>query len=696
MRTIQLFLFVLLSCQAFTQMQTLDPEFWWSQDQAAIKNLEIDIRPVGNYVETAYTFDLFTAHPSSYSSDTQLEYVFDLKLTKANASFNDSWLWIENYISKGVIYEVNAGTEIYESIVDRRQDPSILTEYQNNNYQLRVYPLFPDSTRRVKISVLEPMTIKDDSYRIDLPLFNFNHSFYKLENTKVNITLNENWLAPELDLPFEFIASTEDNYFYKLPSIENINQLSLRLNRISPDPPVFKYYNQEEDQKYFHYHFIPEIESIEENDHHLFIIDFDDYNCYASLNDWIDELETALYDFDENHKFNIVYSSFVGETVFDDWKSLSAENIQTAIEKLRDEDLDDDSNLLWLLDHSFSLINPVTDPSHIHLISANDEYGKEEDASQLHEFVTERLTNEQTIINIYDAQERSLSYNSINSNSYRGNDYAYLLIDAEYDGIYKRDRWNESMAYFLNQIQFSINNRLTDYNFHIGMDEGFTHGNLISDENQGSTYIDISKGLDIVGKYYGEGDLNIELSGFIDGEPTIFKETIKTDEAIADSMVQKIWSSNFLNRYEDAIDLDTQHEVISISEMDRILCKKTTFLCLEPDTITIGESDGDDEIISSSDDLDEDISMTLAPNPTTGSFEITMSTSLFDQNATIRLELLDAQGKKHQLKYEQSFGDQIFVFKCLMDDSLPDGIYYVRLIIDDQVQIKKVIKISGN
>lgn len=53
----------------------------------------------------------------------------------------DSWLWIGDEISKAMILDKWTASSIYENIVKRRKDPSILTKMSDLQYELRIFPM---------------------------------------------------------------------------------------------------------------------------------------------------------------------------------------------------------------------------------------------------------------------------------------------------------------------------------------------------------------------------------------------------------------------------------------------------------------------------------------------------------------------------------------------------------------------------
>ena len=59
---------------------------------------------------------------------------------------------------------------IYEGIVNRRKDPSILYKTSSNSYQLRVYPITTGMNRKLKISYMVPFNFGQEYITAPLPL----------------------------------------------------------------------------------------------------------------------------------------------------------------------------------------------------------------------------------------------------------------------------------------------------------------------------------------------------------------------------------------------------------------------------------------------------------------------------------------------------------------------------------------------
>src|SRR5688572_13776163 len=77
---------------------------------------------------------------------------------------------INGKLRDAVPIEKARGQEVFEEIVRRGVDPGLLSATQGNNYKLRVYPLFAQRSRFVRIRYVEalPLQGRVQSYRLPL------------------------------------------------------------------------------------------------------------------------------------------------------------------------------------------------------------------------------------------------------------------------------------------------------------------------------------------------------------------------------------------------------------------------------------------------------------------------------------------------------------------------------------------------
>ena len=164
----------LLSLQAQSRLIIDHPDaftwgWWWNLSEGEISEATLVLEPKGAFLQCEMTLVFSAEHVPVWGSDDSLEVEYFFDLPKGSIVY-DSWLWIENYISYGIIMDKDSATFIYEEIVDRKTDPSILKTSWYNNYELRIYPITPDGPRKVKISVLLPTEWSKDYVMSTIPL----------------------------------------------------------------------------------------------------------------------------------------------------------------------------------------------------------------------------------------------------------------------------------------------------------------------------------------------------------------------------------------------------------------------------------------------------------------------------------------------------------------------------------------------
>lgn len=142
-----------------------DPLSGWSST-GTIDSATLSIKPKGAFFECGLYLDLSLGQ--TYYSDTT-EIVLDFELP-AESFITDSWLWVGNQIVKADLMDRGRATMIYEGIVKRRQDPSLLLKNSATSYQLRVFPLASGEKRKVKITYLVPAKWANNHVLVNLPL----------------------------------------------------------------------------------------------------------------------------------------------------------------------------------------------------------------------------------------------------------------------------------------------------------------------------------------------------------------------------------------------------------------------------------------------------------------------------------------------------------------------------------------------
>lgn len=100
---------------------------------------------------------------------TQLEGQFYFPLPQ-DASISGFGMWIDNKLVEADIVEKQRAREIYEAILREKKDPGLLEWTGGNIFKARVFPIFPNSEKRIKITYTQVLPLVGDSYRYSYAL----------------------------------------------------------------------------------------------------------------------------------------------------------------------------------------------------------------------------------------------------------------------------------------------------------------------------------------------------------------------------------------------------------------------------------------------------------------------------------------------------------------------------------------------
>lgn len=171
-----------------------NPQITWQQKtQGFITEPSIVVTPKGVYAEVEFTFRIHCQN--NYQATDTLEAVLDFDLPR-NSFIHNSWLWLDDQtIIQAAIIDKGRAIEIYEGIVKRRRDPSLLLKTGSNSYRLNVFPLTTAYPRKVKMVYSVPFNWLSDRVNIPLPIDILNTSLVQ-PALKVAVVRDNNFSSP--------------------------------------------------------------------------------------------------------------------------------------------------------------------------------------------------------------------------------------------------------------------------------------------------------------------------------------------------------------------------------------------------------------------------------------------------------------------------------------------------------------------
>lgn len=181
-------LFLICICLHFLSVQgsdiyVLSQANWWERHAGYLSDMHIEVIPYQHYARISLNFHINVDSVNyyqygSYSSNLpnhknqNLEGVLHFKLPDGSY-FYDSYLWLNpSTIIRASIMGNSEASRIYDSIVNRRTDPSILRKNEyDGSYSLNVFPMSTTFQRRVEIAYSIPyqLTNKNKSEYLELP-----------------------------------------------------------------------------------------------------------------------------------------------------------------------------------------------------------------------------------------------------------------------------------------------------------------------------------------------------------------------------------------------------------------------------------------------------------------------------------------------------------------------------------------------
>lgn len=678
--TITITILVLFHLTLYSQMSVNDPQNWCCDQSASIENVDYEIKTSGLYSEVSISFDVYTNSPQSFTSETQLEFDYTFNLNQ-KAVFNDSWLYIDDYISIGEIYEKSEGTAIYEEIVDRRQDPSILTKIDQDLYNLKIYPLFPDSTRRVKLSYLIPLSYDENKMNTSLPMQFLDDSKEYPQNITLTIHDDQNWFHSNLsntnwDVTVDNTTATTYKYKHNYSA-----STSIKYQSDNPNTNIYYGTYTEEEDQYFQILYLPEIDVINTPRKHLILLDYDENHTNLTEDNILQKLKEGIKELESTDLFNIAYSDFITKYTFSDWQLATNTNIDNAMNSIKQNGISSYSRLTSMLPNCLEKIQNHETSVHLDILSSNVELDEENFAGpyleDLKEYL-EELENPITI-SVFDFAT-SKPWSQFGGSWRRGNDYFYSsiveLTSGNYTNTYEGDNLTEGLkTNFANDKITS-----TQYDFDINITEGFTYGTFFNNLENGT--LTFNEPIIAIGKYYGEGEFSIKLNGIVNDN--FFSENINlldSEELQLDNKVKSAWNAQYILENEFNNDTDSRNEIISTSIAERLLSYRTIFLCLEPDTIAISSNNGEDDIsVSTEDEEINNIDVNIYPNPFAQKISIEIPSDQITSNSDIYIEIYNMEGRLVYTYNEKVLNqnDKYIIF-WEPNESISAGQYQIRI-----------------
>jgi len=697
----KIFLLILL-CQLFlnayatNSLRIIDPQcLWCNSYNASIKKAELEITPRGGFIENKLYLTVGLANPFT-DPNLQLEIVLDFMLP-GNSLIIDSWLWIDNVPKQSEILDRWTASTIYEQIVNRRKDPSLLVKNGSNSYTINIYPLKPNETRKFMITYLTPMKISGNKVLCDYPSGILTSSSTNVSMLYVFAYPNETFDHPAVEknsASFSPIQRDDSRVCYTthIP-YAYFGKAKLSFTDTKPNPVKLFRYHSDNDGIY-QISFVPsQCLSQETTSQKIcFLIDFNKSSftgTKAGLTSILSENLTGLCT--EKDSFNVIFSNLSLVQAFDNWKPVTPVNLAEAFQNTV---LSDYSNLIQLLVKGINFINNSGGNGKIVLLSnSTDRKGIEESNEILNDI---NILNSNNIpIDVIDYNQYWTYYEWIGNTYYFNNSYLLSNIartnKGEYISFYENTSGMTISDLLTSVLEDVTSETIDNMDVYTDVSDGFCYGRMNFSSGSFTRY-KMNNAVHQIGKYNGSFPITIEISGELNSR-LIHNEFVLDEQEITetDSVLNTIWAGlNIANLESEVQNSQIINDIIYQSIENHVLSMYTAFLCLE-DTIPLCEDCGDElPEMTHSDQIVLDEQIEAFPNPFSYQIRILLKTT----DKFLSLEIYNLMGQLVK-EFPNNDGQEEFYWDGICDNGseAKPGIYLLVARYDDKVVRVKIRKI---
>ena len=627
-----------------------------SGTQGIITSPEITVTPNGAYAQVEM---IFTINPqTTYKATDSLEAVMTFELP-AGSFMHDSWLWLnETVIIRAAMVERNRAISIYEGIVKRRRDPSLLYKTGGNSYKLHVYPMTTAYPRKVKLVYSTPMKWQNNKVLFELPMKMFTASQLH-PDVVVKVNTNGYYTTPSF-------ADNDYNRFF-VGQMAGTDALIIRGNDYKNASFNLQYIVNTSDIQLFTYPINategiyqlvipPATFGVNKSINTAFILDHvSTVSAIYTFEQIKQQLKTTLLtNYSDRDSFNIFYESN-GSIVnlFNSWQHIDKANVEHAINSLP-------AGISGMPGQYENLIKTAlgfcssknNDEAEVVLISNNMNYTNNQSAvdgmfNNIKSHLGGTFKNKVHVLN-YSPYKANFSGTAYNANDiwytkltlatggllYKFNTLTYGYVNGTYTAIYDLNAANALFA-----IANNAGSSTVSYKIGIDVLNGFTFGeynlNSVNRLNMSKHYVE-------TGKYSGSMAAGVDISIVaMSGQHSVNLKSKINTLANGDATFVPAWSYHYIKELVGQNNSAYTQEIIDSSISSRVLCEYTAFLAVETgDTLNTNINDNPKYSIISNDPGTHNIQVKCYPNPFSDALTIE-----FGEDVRL-IEIYDILGRK--------------------------------------------------
>lgn len=697
--------FYTATTQAQYNLTIRNPNSTWQTTQGTITQPVIEITPKGAYAQVDMTF-IINTFSTKYSNGQQLEAVLLFDLPQGSY-IHDSWLWLDQTnIIKADVVEKNRAITIYEGIVNRRRDPSLLIKTGENSYKLNVYPVQKDYARKVKITYFLPLNWRNDKVIAELPIDIFKTSTI-LPDIPIKINHGNDFAAPELveDNYNKYLLSTSSTQDVLMLYSNQYNQHSTFNISFSPSNPYMvnlRTYTNKPNEGVYQLTVPPTVFGNNNTRNTVFILDNSgsDKSIYdiESIKQYLKS--SLLTNYNTSDSFNVFYvENNKVKQAFPGWANINHTNVDSLMKQLVSVQYNTWNYYEDLLKLSLKFTANKPGNAEAVLISNNRNFtNSQRDVDSLVSRISAYIGGFKNNINVINYSNYSITifggkhnandilYNKLTLTAggslFKFNNIQSVYVNGSYQYVYDI---NAPVA--LREIAYNSGVSTNSYKIDIDVTNGFTYADYtINSDNK----LNLSQPLVITGKYYGmiNNGTKIDVQASLPTGLVNQQLTVNTINGGNNTFLHS-WTYKYIRDLEKLNNQAYTQEIIDSSINNRVLCNYTAFLAVETgDTINTNFDDNPNITLAVDDEkLFGSINVNCYPNPFTNQVSIELPEN------TNMVEIYDMMGRKvFSIKTETDQKKIIWNGTDNNNRVLPSGVYMVIATTADKRYTTKLMK----
>lgn len=507
-------------------------------------------------------------------------YIFPLPESAAVSEFA---MYLEGQRVSGEILEATKARQIYEDIVRRMRDPALLEYIGRNTFRARVFPIEPRSEKRVQLAYSQTLEFSGGAYEYTYPLNTEKFSPKALEEASIAVTIESRQAIKSVYSPTHKIDKKISDSHHASASWEE--------TQVRPDRDFTLFFSVgEEDfgvalrcfrrageQGYFMLLVAPKAELAEseiEAKDLVLVLDKSGSMSGEKIEQAKNALTFALQNLDQRDRFGVVAFSSEADGFSKDLQQASPEKVRKAVAYVKDIDAAGGTNLLEALQTA------------LHMLGDNDKRRPQMVVLLTDGIPTVGETDYDTIVRKVEKQGHV-------EGRLRGRLFVFgvgydvntVLLDKLAAGnggltqyVAPEENLEAAVSDFYGKVSHPV---LTDLSVDFGeVEVSAVHPRPLPDLFKGSS-------LTVFGRYRGQGETTVTLSGQIGGQERQFRYEVSfAQREKRNEFIPLLWAQRRVGTLLEEIRLQGENqelkdEIVQLALRYGIVTPYTSYLVLE-------------------------------------------------------------------------------------------------------------------